>query len=164
KTGTVWCWGSRDAGRLAVSPTGHLTPQLVAGAGELAWVAAGPDNVCGIRKDGAMLCLGQDGAVSPVGVSFQTPLTIGSATDWKTVKPSRSSACATKTNDALYCWATGVTPAPVSLTVSTYDIGYSHQCAITSGASGSLYCWGDNIFGKAVPPPGTGTANPTKVG
>jgi hypothetical protein len=96
-----------------------------------------------------------------VGVSFQTPLTIGTATDWKTAKPGFTGACATKTNDTLHCWANGSIPATTSLTVSAYDVGYFHQCAISSN---SLYCWGDGIFGKL----GNGTnafvAAPAKVG
>lgn len=151
KTGTVWCWGSNGGGQLGAGDGVHLTPKPVGAAGEFAWVAGGPENVCAVRKNGSLACWGIYGPMPETGIAAQTPLTIGSATDWKTVKPGWAGACGTKTNDLLHCWKTGAAPAAETLTVSAYDVGYEHQCAI---ASGSLYCWGGNEYGVM----GDGTA------
>lgn len=146
-TGTVWCWGSNSGNQLGGNPPGnHLSPKRVGAAGEFANVGAGSDNVCAVRSNGSLACWGNYGGMPETGVPSQVPLTIGNATDWKTVKPGWTGACATKTSDALHCWNTGAAPAGTPLTVSSYDVGYFHQCAV---ASGSLYCWGDNVFGKA---------------
>lgn len=161
KDGTVRCWGTNGRGQLAQSPAGHLEPKRVGAPGEFAWVNAGPKNVCAVRKDGTLACWGRAGALPAAGISAQVPVTIGAATDWKTAKSGYAGACAAKADGALHCWANGATPAPVGLTVSGYDLGYNHQCAI---ASGSLYCWGEGIFGKLGNGSNQSLAAPTKVG
>lgn len=161
RTVTSGAGGANGAGQLAQDPPGHLLPKRIGAAGELAAVTSGPNNVCAVRKNGTLACWGVAGAMPTVGVASQVPLTIGAATDWKTVKQGYMGACATKTNDALHCWATGAAPAATGLTVSAYDVGYWHQCAI---ASGSLYCWGDGIFGKLGNGSNAGLTAPTKVG
>lgn len=158
---TVRCWGSNGSGQLAQAPAGHLLPTPIGAAGEFAQVTAGPNNLCAVRKNGTLACWGGAGAMPTAGVASQTPLTIGTATDWKTAKPGWTGACATKTNDALHCWATGASPSATGLTVTAYDVGYFHQCAVAASA---LYCWGDGIFGKLGNGSNAALASPTKVG
>jgi alpha-tubulin suppressor-like RCC1 family protein len=160
-TGTVWCWGTNGRGQLALDPPAHLQPKRIGAAGEWATAAAGPNNVCAVRKNGTLACWGLAGALPTAGVSLETPATIGAAADWKTAKPASTLACATKTNDALHCWNNGTTPATTGLVVTSYDVGYEHQCAV---AAGSLYCWGGGIFGKLGNGSSTGIVAPTKVG
>jgi alpha-tubulin suppressor-like RCC1 family protein len=161
KTGTVWCWGSNSSGQLAKTPIAVPTPKRIDTPGEFAWAGAGPNTVCAVRKNGSLACWGTAGGMPEVGVALQTPHAIGTATDWKTVKPGWAGACATKSNDALHCWNVGAAPSSTSLTASAYDVGYDHQCAIVSG---SMYCWGNNIFSKCGVPMSVPTATPTKIG
>jgi alpha-tubulin suppressor-like RCC1 family protein len=160
-TGTVWCWGTNGRGQLALDPPAHLEPKRIGAAGEWASATAGPNNACAVRKNGTLACWGLAGALPTTGVSVETPTTIGSATDWKTAKPGNSLACATKTNDALHCWKNGTTPAMTGLVVTSYDVGYEHQCAVSAG---SLYCWGGGIFGKLGNGSNFEVLVPTKVG
>ncbi len=160
-TNTVWCWGNNGRGQLAQGPASHLTPKLIGSAGEWSSVNAGPNSVCAVRKNGSLACWGRAGALPATGVSVETPTNIGTATDWKTAKTGNTTACATKTNDVLHCWLNGATPATTNLTVTSYDVGYEHQCAISGG---SLYCWGAGIFQKLGNGSNLDIAVPTKVG
>jgi alpha-tubulin suppressor-like RCC1 family protein len=159
--GSIRCWGTNGRGELAYPPGGHLTPTRIGAAGEFAHVSVGANNVCAVRKNGTLACWGRAGALPTAGISAKVPVTIGLATDWKTAKSGYAGACATKTNDVLHCWANGTSPAATSLTVSTYDVGLAHQCALAGGA---LYCWGEGIFGKLGNGSNASLASPTKVG
>lgn len=146
------------AGRIPLAPIVLSTES--GNVGEWSYAAGGANNACAVRKNGSLACWGAMGGM-PTTAASQTPVPVGAAADWKTVKPGYLGACATKTNDSLHCWAAGAAPAPTNLTVSAYDVGYWHQCAI---AAGSLYCWGDGIFGKLGNGSNAALAVPTKVG
>lgn len=161
KDGTAQCWGANGRGQLGREPLAHLAPKRIGAAGEFASANAGPSNVCAVKTAGSLLCWGAGGGLPNLGQSTQLPFPIGNATDWKEAKPGAQRACATKADGSLHCWATGTEPASTTLTVTAFDVGLDHQCAI---ASGSLYCWGAGAGGKLGNGSSATLDTPTKVG
>ena len=129
-------------------------------------VSAGAGFTCGLRRDGAAFCWGNNdhgelgtgtrgNSTSPVAVS--TPLKFAS------VSAGWSYACALTVAGAPYCWGNAqdndVGPAAANpierrvptlvtpdLTFSSLSAGFSHACGVTS--AGVVYCWGENDDGQ----------------
>jgi len=180
-------WGSNLYGQLAdpAVPGVAPTPQRV--GTETGWTAVSTNgsaineesSTCGIRG-GALYCWGAndygqlgDGST----VSSQTPVRVGTATDWQTVSVGGTSACGirgTTTNTTLWCWGdnsygqlgdgTGIEQdVPVQITEvitdssgttasrplgwGAVDVAEDHACAVRTVGS-QYYCWGDNSYGQ----------------
>jgi len=149
--GTAWCWGGNGFGQLGSGSVGNAidsVPTPVAAGGVLfAKIYAGTYHTCAISVAGAAYCWGR-GDYGQLG---------GGA--------------------ALAFGAGTVVPVPVvgGLTFKTLSVGELYTCGTTgsllsptgpSATAGTVYCWGDNLFGQI----GNGTAvnnqpvlNPFKV-
>lgn len=180
-------WGSNLYGQLADPsvPGVAQTPQQVGVATD--WTAVSTNgsavneesSTCGIRA-GQLYCWGAndfgqlgDGTT----VSSQTPVRVGTASDWLTVSVGGTSACGTRTaapNTTLWCWGdnsygqigdgSGIEQdAPIQITDviidnvgstasrplgwGAVDVAEDHACAVRTTGS-QYYCWGDNSYGQ----------------
>ena len=138
-SGTVQCWGYNGDGRLGNGASGgrSTTPTAVVGmpAGATAVaVVAGNYHTCALLSDKTVKCWG-DNSYDQLGCGSSTlpgstvPVTV--VTNASTLSPLTNVTTLALTND--------------------------HACAIQSG--GSLYCWGDNLWGQL----GNGVADSTTV-
>jgi alpha-tubulin suppressor-like RCC1 family protein len=115
------------------------------------WEAfASGDGGCGINGNGALFCWDYD--------SPESPIRIGSATNWQKVDGANTSMCAIQSGGNLFCWpngngALGSGDAASSLPVAVSPQGnwtevsagdYNATCGIRNG---QLFCWGRNVRG-----------------
>lgn len=107
--GTLWCWGSNFRGQLGDgTTTSRSAPVQVGTATTWARVDAGPSHTCGIRTDGTLWCWGFNRTTQlGVGASpyvANTPLQVGTATDWVSVSTGFGHTCGIRTGGTLWCW------------------------------------------------------------
>jgi len=174
-SGELYCWGDDGSGALgdgsatqAVTPTPTLSS--VAGAG---WteVHVAAFHACGLRA-GHLLCWGYGAAVGDAnsGWTQPTPTDVGSSAGWVSVDTGGYHSCAVRSSGQLYCWGNndqgqlgsgggadqGSDTVPATAIGSEFarvSAGGNTACAIarsdaTSIAAGSLWCWGENLYGE----------------
>ena len=160
--GSVLCWGSNDRGQ-AAAPDGDFIS-----------VSAGFGHSCGVMEDGSVACWGSNefGMAEPPDGRFQSV----------TVGPQHS--CGVSVEGAVVCWGSdghgratppgGTVPAEPTgesvpnvttnpdISVSSAEpltavsVGGNHTCGV--GQKGTISCWGQNDYGKAMPPSGSFTS------
>lgn len=143
-TGAVSCWGWNHAGQLGNgtqtdAATGSPVPTTIAGW-EFSHVTAGAFHTCGVSREGAAYCWGNNDGYHHVRGSDAGQL---------------------GTDDRRFSL-----PAPVavsgSLRFKTLSAGAAHTCGVT--VDGSLYCWGANDRGQLGAGSRDGTSAPVLVG
>jgi len=171
--GSLWLWGSHfDYGSYASGITGELLkyhgapPQQLGVDTTWQHVAAGPDYVVAMRRDGTVEAWGSnrygqlgDPARGPVQLTVPTQL--GTATSWKGVSLGLNHGVAWRTDGTLWAWGrneygqlgdNSCTPQaqPVQVGRSTNWKSASASDFFTAALrqDGSLWTWGSNDFGK----------------
>lgn len=130
--GTLYCWGSDSAGRVALRPQGAFTR-----------VAVGSEHNCALSTAGAIACWG-----STANSRTTPPGTVGP--NAKDIASSATASCALTSGGALVCWGStelGQTTPPVGAFKRVFGglgIGF---CALRE-ADGAAVCWG----GRLAPP------------
>jgi alpha-tubulin suppressor-like RCC1 family protein len=144
--GAVECWGNDVDGELGAGTNGDIEdlPVGVSGLSGAVSITQGLDQTCAILSNGTLECWG-DNVDGELGVGNTTgpqqcPQGVGQP----------STACAT----------TPVLVPGLSGVVGV-SAGVNHTCAVLS--TGSVECWGDNIFGELGDGTTTGRASPTVV-
>ncbi len=179
--GTLWCWGANNTGQLGVGDTtGRKLATQVGTDSDWAQVAAG-SFTCATKTTGSLWCWGPNGTAYRLGQPGDTaqknsPVRVGTDTDWSKPAVGGTHACAIKTTNALYCWGentvgqigVGDTTTRQSPTLvasgsqwTSVDVGSVQSCGVRT--AGTLWCWGSNANNDL----GTGTGNvnvPTQVG
>jgi alpha-tubulin suppressor-like RCC1 family protein len=130
--GTVWCWGSSDAGQVGVTgdraeptqvqqlPNGHAAMQI----------AAGENFTCALMDDGTVWCWGDNGSLQ-LGVCMPTP-------PETSARPLEAMVYTNPTSP--------VCGVGVPLHATQISVGGQHVCAL--GTDEALYCWGENQVGS----------------
>ena len=169
--GAVKCWGSNGNGQIGDSSLGapRLAPVDVAGlASGVASVDAGSSHSCALRGDGTVACWGQ-GALGQIGdgnassTNRLTPVDVAGGFTFTTMRAGSATTCAVTTTGAAMCWGQGSlgglgtgsltnanAPSEVNdlaAGVTFIDANGNGGCAVL-GASGALYCWGNNGNGQ----------------
>ena len=111
-------------------------------AGEFASVSAGLFHTCGVRRDGAVACWGDDesGEATPLAGEFAS-LSAGGA-----------HTCGVRRDGSVACWGNdgyGVASPPAGEFASV-SAGWGHTCGVRT--DGAVACWGDDRNGQATPP------------
>jgi hypothetical protein len=124
-----------EGGALARDAGADLNPDARR-AGSLTMIAAGYDHSCGIRRDGSVLCWGQNDvgqAAAAVGPFIQ-------------VAGGRGHTCGLKADGAIECWGDNqygqLTPAPG--TYKQISLGWYHTCGLKT--DDSIACWGNDDY------------------
>lgn len=184
--GTLWCWGWTGAPRGFIgdgTTATSSTPVQVGTDTDWVTVSAGEAHSCALKSNGTLWCWGSNfrgqlgigtfSASSSLGAD--SPVQVGSDTDWRTVSSGRGGTCAVKTDNTLYCWGynadgqlgdgtTTSRPSP-TLIGSNYlgvSTGWDHSCALA--ADHSIRCWGWNPYGAIGDGTTTSRLVPTTVG
>jgi alpha-tubulin suppressor-like RCC1 family protein len=124
----------------------------------------------------------QDGVAAPVGPKGNG-IALGQAdpvrAGWRQVSTAVPFACATRVEGTLYCWGSngngstglGLTsgetlvPTQVGTDSDWAQVGLGHVAACAVKTTGTLWCWGSNIYGLTGQGVQTGSTNvPTQVG
>jgi alpha-tubulin suppressor-like RCC1 family protein len=181
-TGTLWCWGGNWNGQLGNGGTTQgLSPAQVGTDTNWQTIDSGGNHTCAVKTTGTLWCWGQNlyGAVG-AGAStanFLAPTQVGSDTNWRTVNAGTYHTCGIRTTNTLWCWGenlygkTGLgittgnttTPAQVGTDTNwqTTSGGARHTCATKN--TGSVLCWGYNLYGQIGDTSSTDRSTPTLV-
>lgn len=174
-TNAVWCWGSRQDGRLgdgqsAGSGIGKVMINSSTPA-NLGFIAVGYHHSCGIDVANAKLyCWGnnQHGQLGIGNTSSQAFASIvDSSNDYKKISAGERHTCALRNNDQVWCWGdnssgqlgtgdfdSSLIPRAVnwsSVALSSGEkmvelsLGKEHSCALSN--QGRIYCWGSGYYG-----------------
>lgn len=120
RDGSLWCWGSNDAFKLAHEPQGtYPLPLRVGGLASVTHVAIGGRNACAIDREGGVFCWGLSR-----GMGIPGPC--------KTIPPSHK--------DVWDCAVSEPRRIPFVPRAQQIEVGDQHACVI--GADGDVYCWG----------------------
>jgi alpha-tubulin suppressor-like RCC1 family protein len=171
--GGVICWGDNYYGQLGIDGLQNsFTPMLVPGISGATQISLGEQHACTRTNTGEVYCWGSGGFAKLGnginGGSRKPPTKVLNISDAIKVAAGYSHTCALLSNGLVKCWGNnssgqvGIGPGSTTvlnptLVPSIADIldvqaGVDHTCALTK--SGSLYCWGGNLFGQI----GDGTA------
>jgi alpha-tubulin suppressor-like RCC1 family protein len=128
--GAAWCWGSNGFGQLGTGTavTGverDSIPQKVAGGLAFVKIFAGQYHTCALSATGTAYCWGRNdfGQLgTPVSAAVPTPTAVGTGVAFRSLSLGELFTC-------------GVTGVPNAV------IGPSQN-------PGTIYCWGDNLFGQ----------------
>jgi alpha-tubulin suppressor-like RCC1 family protein len=160
--GTLWTWGSGNAGRLGNGvTTGSVSTPVTTFAGGTNWkqVSAGGGHIAAIKTDGTLWTWGS-GSAGQLGnasiANTSTPVTTSAGgTNWKQVSGGYSHTSAIKTDGTLWTWGSGttgrlgnaVTTGTISTPVTTFaggtnwkqvSAGVDHTSAVQAGTSADL--------------------------
>jgi len=167
--GTLHCWGKNDNGQLG-DGTKLKKEYPVSVSGNYAnWISVSTRNshTCGVKTDGTLYCWGynnhgQLGDNTKTDRNYPEKITFTVSNGIYMESSGSNHSCEVKTNGTLYCWgdngngqlgnnSTNNSKIPVqefsqSTNWVSVSAGDSHTCGIKK--DGTLWCWGDNTFGK----------------
>ena len=165
--GTVQCWGNNFSGQLGngfqhgYSPIPVETPGLLADQ-----VTLGAYHTCALLTSGVVQCWGNNGS-GQLGDGTTTdrlmPVTVAGLADAiLALAAGEDHTCALSTAGGVQCWGRNdksqlgdgtITNRPTPLAVNglaggvkAITAGLSHTCALM--ASGTVQCWGYNVYGQ----------------
>lgn len=162
-SGQAVCWGANLGGQLGDGTRDdRALPDDVQQSPDLRRVVAGWNHTCGIASNGVVYCWGlnREGAVGD-GTRLDRLAPTRVLDSVSDAAAGSAHTCAVRQGEAL-CWGAngagqlgdGTTQAKASPTpvddlsgpVTDVAAGAAHTCALLD--DGSLYCWGQNLYGQ----------------
>jgi len=181
--GTLWAWGNNRSGQLGNTTnlgTDDPNPTPTQVAGTYARVAAGPEHSLAVRADGSLWAwgsnvAGQLGSSTPNKLDSATPLQVPGT--YTQASGGFYFSIGLRADGSLWSWgynyfgqlgnsiglgvgnpAPNPTPAQVAGTWKQAITGNSHTMALK--ADGSLWAWGNNLYGQLGNATNSGTELP----
>ena len=171
--GELWCWGNNTFGQLGDGTTTHrATPIKVLfppGVTKYAAHAMGANHTCAWTYDGIAYCWGNNsagqlgnGTTTDVPFPVEVDRPTGVADQFASMSAGQSHTCAVTWAQKVVCWGSNAlgqlgvgtntdSTSPmlvgaISGTPQATVSGNNHTCARSS--FGTVWCWGDNLFGQ----------------
>ncbi len=178
--GTLWCWGSDEAGQIA-NPDLEVNSPAQIGAARWLEVSGRGATTCAIAEDHSLWCFGAN-INGQLGVGAGHPgLNQVAGGPWEHVEAAGLHTCAIATDTTLWCWGDNsygelgdgtnigsLVPVPVALEARDHwrsiTLGAWHTCGIRD--DDSLWCWGQALYGALADPnlaPGVSQLVPNRV-
>ncbi len=177
--GRLFCWGANQRGEVgSLFDNGSIEGSSVpvpAGAGMSfdafdlsSWTA------CGITPAGEAYCWGAGALGNGLPYAESAlPVPIAAGGTWREIAIDDQRGCLVSAAGEVHCWAgrdpaqtIGVagatvfvpTAVPIVPTISNLSMGWYNQCGMRAGYG--AVCWGEWLFGSAVPTPGPDLPSP----
>ena len=183
--GSLWAWGDNSSGQLGngtFGPSNSRNSPVQIGI-ETNWssICASVEHTIAIKTDGSLWAWGINSSgqlgVGTTAPFSDSPVQIGTATNWASISASNSHNIAIKTDGSLWAWGNnsygqlGVgdtydrnSPVQVGTATNWASIssGDAHTLAIKN--DGSLWAWGENVFGQLGVGDTSNRNSPVQVG
>lgn len=176
------CWGQTLSGGSRGSLyTDSVPTPIASGIPALATISTGPSHACGLTKNGAAYCWGEN-YFGQLGVGDtlrrSTAVAVSGGIQWSAISVGFWHTCGLTTDSAAFCWgenlAGELAAPPDSVPLSTTPVAIAGGLKFISLASGSLYtcgvtavgkiyCWGWNYAGNLGDSTTTNRDTPTPV-
>lgn len=179
--GTLWTWGQNSWGELGNgNNTNNFTPQQVGTATNWVNIAGGRGYACYFSiKNGALWAWGSNQPNGQLGngtiIDRNSPVQIGTATNWKTIYPGYNFTIGIKTDGTLWSWGSnpggvlgdgtpdstvaGRTPRQVGTATDWKSATCGNSVVYAIKNNGTLWGWGGTYTGTYYTPVQMGTAN-----
>ena len=172
----MWAWGYGTGGALGQGTQNHISsPVQIPGTWDDTYGTLGEGylrnqaNHFAIKQDGTLWSWGANGNGGRLGqnnlTSYDSPVQIGSGTDWKQVSKSYLGAIATKTNGTLWAWGnnqrgqlgqnsvTNPSNMGISSPVQIPGTSWTHgegglNYSMALRTDGTLWAFGSNTYGE----------------
>lgn len=170
--GSLWCWGDNDQGQLGIGPSDPVsTPEFVSIGAPIVQLGSLYSHTCAVDQTGALHCWGanlegqlaQDDPFPGDGVDRDTPVRVGSDSDWLLAHAGQGHTCGLRAPGVLWCWGRNINgelgigegtpgqirvPWQVGSASDWIDVrgGQGSSCGLR--APGALHCWGENGSGE----------------
>ncbi|MFA7209793.1 MAG: hypothetical protein WC120_06000, partial [Parcubacteria group bacterium] len=158
---------------------------------EISQISAGNYHMCAVKTDGSLYCWGHSGYGETGDYSTNARLLpvqvvdvggAGSLSDVNQISAGGTSSCARKTDGTAYCWGSnlsgqlgngttipsskpiqvvGVGGVGVLSDIAQVGLGASNSCALKT--DGTVYCWGQNLYGQLGNNSNTNSSTPVQV-
>jgi alpha-tubulin suppressor-like RCC1 family protein len=179
--GSVYCWGSNNAGQLGNGSTADANaPGLVPSAVPFKAIAASGAHSCALTTGGSAYCWGANTS-GQLGSGTTTedsdrPVAVSGTLVLSSLAAGEAHTCGLTEDGAAYCWGAGRAgqlgtgqyadmPRPALVVgghvFRTLAAGAAHVCALTDDRTS--WCWGANNDGQLGSLAGRGTATPVPV-
>jgi alpha-tubulin suppressor-like RCC1 family protein len=173
--GTLWAWGSNDAGQLGDgTKLKRNIPNQIGASADWKIISAGNSHSMAIKNDGTLWGWGFNGfggLGDGSGIDRNIPNQIGASTDWKTVSAGYSQTVAIKNDGSLWAWGSNgagqlgdgtivykLSPIRIGNETNWKILASGGQHTVALKHDGTLWTWGYNASGQL----GDGT-NTTKL-
>ena len=180
--GTLWAWGSNSYGQLGIgNTTSYSSPVQVGSLTTWKQISIAQNSVLAVKTDGTVWAWGNSNygqlGNSSYGVSYSSPIQIGSLTNWKYVRVGWVFTAALKADGTLWAWGNNIAGELGNGTTTNYSSpiqvgsltnwkfiapGGNQIAAIKT--DGTLWTWGANGFGELGLGDTTARSTPVQVG
>lgn len=181
--GTIWAWGDNSVGQLGISiaTSNTFIPTQVDTCTHWKQIAAGVEHSIGLKTDGTLWAwgrntVGQLGDGGVIGTYTDTPVQIGTATNWQSVFQCQENSIAIKNDGTLWVWGGNVLGelglGAITMTNVPTQVGTSNnwKSFITENAfslgqktDGSIWACGNNGSGQYGNATSTNTDTPIQT-
>ena len=178
--GTLWAWGSNLNGELGDGTyVAKITPTQIGTATDWKLIDAGSYHNIAIKTNGTLWTWGRNvnGQLGDGSTASwrNTPLQIGTATNWKTIGAGHVHSMAIKTDGTLWGWGensnwqlginyTPTAPAQIGTDTNWKSVDGGFTFTVATKTNGTLWAWGNNTLGQLGLGNTTNMHVPTQVG
>jgi alpha-tubulin suppressor-like RCC1 family protein len=185
--GTIWAWGENGDGQVGDNTGGfgirRSSPVQIGALTNWAQVAGGDDHTAAVKTDGTMWTWGgnSDGQLGQnisTSVFRSSPVQVGALTNWAAVSTGNSHTVSVKTDGTLWTWGRNnfgqigdssiiyrSSPVQVGALTNWSQVGGGHSDVVAAvKTDGTLWTWGQNIYGQLGQSDTISRSSPVQVG